>query len=114
MGYRQEARDRFDRFMRVPDRAIEWVAFASCGLSLLMAIDVLTGQPAKADDAYLLIGASVGGIAVYVLYLAIRFVAAFVIAARAVRRQRHASGGAGLHEDSPADQQNAHPLAVGM
>jgi NADPH:quinone reductase-like Zn-dependent oxidoreductase len=114
MDHRQEARARFDRIMRVPDLVADWVSFAACGIALLMAIDVLTGQVSKTGDAYLLIGASVGTVAIYLSYLALRFVAALVITASTIRRGRSmARDAADLHAENPADRQTARPLAAG-
>jgi hypothetical protein len=117
MDVRQEARDRFDRVMRVPDSIAEWTALASCGLPLLMLADsVLTGWTAKESDIYLLIYVSIGAAVVYALYFATRFVAALIFAAIAVRCRGSASArrDADLREGSPAARtQTARRLAVG-
>ena len=111
---RQEAQDRFDRLMRVPDRIVEIAAIIGVGVPLLFMMDSLFGGPGITNENIVFyLSIKLGVVAVYVLYAATRFTAACVIAAVAVRRQRRAnSRGAGRQVDTPAVQVQTVRLIV--
>ena len=109
MDVRQEARNKFDRVMRVPDSVFEWVMLCSLvAPPILMIEPALTGR-VRATDFYLLMGLFIGGTAVAALYYATRFVAALAIAAVAVRSRERANV---RDADLPADRPDAQPRTV--
>jgi hypothetical protein len=113
---RQQARDRFDRVMRVPDRLLVAVGFISLGIFGLLVMETMDHPTRNKDFLVFYVLASAGVGAFGALYLAFRSVAAFMVAATAVRRRdqpsrRHAA-------DRPADRpgaqaQTVHQLAAG-
>jgi hypothetical protein len=114
--YRQEARERFDRLMRLPDSIAEWVTW----IGFVSPFVILPGvflTPGRADqDVFLLICVYVGGFALIALYYAARFTAAITIAALAVRRRDRANGRGGADRPSgtPANPaQNVRSLVAG-
>lgn len=115
MDYRQEARERFDRVMRVPDRAIEILGLVSFGTLLLLIMETISPSQPRNDFLLFFWTIQIGIYALCGLYFALRFAAAVVIAARAVRHQHRASyrrdvGHPADTQDAPA--QTAHLLAA--
>jgi hypothetical protein len=89
MDYRQDARDRFDRIMRVPDGLMWIVGSISIGIGFLLPVATTLSlqERDKFLDWYI---AAVIGIGLFtVLYVAVRSMAALIISAIAVRRARH-------------------------
>ena len=103
---RQQARDRFDRVMRVPDS----IALMTCLFGLAMPLlfllgGLLDGRGIRLSnsDMMLYITIKIGVLGVYALCCLFRVVAALIISAQAVRRQHRASyrRDAGRPEDRP-------------
>jgi hypothetical protein len=114
MDHRQEARDRFDRIMRVPDRIVDFLGLVLLGTLGLLAIETVSPSQPRNDFLTFFWAVQIGIYALCALYFVTRFVAAFVIA-RSVRRQRSASArhAVDLHEGNPAGRQTVRRLVAG-
>ena len=116
MDHRQEARDRFDRLMRVPDK----IAIAACiiGMALpasYLLSELLDGSRPTYSDMMFYLSVKGAVLAVSVLYFVTSVVAAFVIAALAVRGRNRSSahGAADLRSDTQEARQTVRSLAAG-
>lgn len=119
MDHRQEARDTFDRVMRVPDKILVAVGFISMGTFGLLVMETIgpagSGYSREFMVFYAVAAAGVGAFSA--LYFAFRFIAALSVAALAVRRGRESANGhhaAGRPVDkSDAPVQTVHQLVAG-
>jgi hypothetical protein len=116
MDVRQEARDRFDRIMRVPDRIVEVVGGIAAPASLvLLVLPIIAGSGVTDADVRLWFQIALSGAAVFAMYFATRFVAALIFAALVIRRRDriNASDADRRAGTRDAQAQTVHQLAAG-
>jgi hypothetical protein len=89
MDYRQEARDRFDKVMRVPDRIAGVACLISFALAGVLFLELINPSHTQQRHGFLsfYVTTMVCVVATYALYVAVRFVAATVVAFLAVLRR---------------------------